>query len=148
MLAFAVAHHIATNVAALTFTPTATGGNVFVDWMPDQPDMAVAVMSQPGRPQRSKLPHDLPGIQLLVRGTKDTLRTTVELADDLYSLFAGMGRQVLAADTADEVIVVGCTAAQSSPVPLGRDDKGRPEYSLNLEFHIHNPTLHRPAVNA
>lgn len=147
MLAKAVAHYL-TELEILDYRESAVGGNTFIDWMPDSPDLAVALMSQPGRPQRSKLPHDLPGLQAIVRAPAQKSEQAHNLATEILEAMNGLAHTTLDPDGEHETIVVGCTASQSAPVPIGRDDKDRPEYSVNLDFHTHNPTSHRPGVNA
>lgn len=143
MLTLAVAKYLPTVIDALTFDETGTTGNVFNSWMPETPDLAVAVMAEPGLPQTSNLPTDLPGLQVLVRGPRYDTRTAFELARQVYSHLACLDGITLDADGADEIRVIGCTPLQSGPVPIGRDSNDRPEWSLNFTLRTHAPTAHR-----
>jgi len=146
MLSKAIAKHAPTVVDELTFNETTSGGNVFLEWMPDTPDTAVAVMTQPGLPQLSKRPVDLPGVQFLVRGEREAdPADSHALATELYAAFNCLDGVALDEGGNDEVWVAGCTALQSGPTYLGRDSNDRPEWSLNLTLRVHAPTTHRSA---
>ncbi len=146
MLSKAIAKHAATVVDALTFNETTAGGNVFIEWMPEAPDTAVAVMTQPGQPQLSKRPVDLPGVQFLVRGErKADPDDSYELASALYGAFNCLDGVTLDDGGPDEIYVIGCTALQSGPTYLGRDSNDRPEWSLNHSLRTYSPTTHRSA---
>lgn len=144
MIAAAVAKILDDSIESLTFRPNGAGGNVFVDWMPDQPDIAVAVMTRPGSPNLTKLPGETVGVQVLVRHT--STRAADDLADLIFDALACAPAQVLDDGGPDEVQVIGVTPGSHSPI--GRDVKERPEWSLNFTLRIHNPTSHRPAVTA
>lgn len=143
MLAFAVAKYLPTVVDTLTFDETGPSGNLFVTWMPSTPDLCVGIMGQPGQPQLSKLPVDLPGLQVLVRGVRYDTRTPFDLARSIYSALNCLDNVTLDQGGDDEVRVIGCTALQSDPTSIGRDDNGRPEWSLNFAFRTYAPTAHR-----
>ncbi len=143
MLAAAIARLLDAEVTGLTFAaPGATGGNVFVGWMPDSPDRAVAVMPGAPLPQTSKLPSDIPTMQLIVRDGVGQFGAAHELAESCRSALDCLPAQTLAAGTDDEVYVIGSTADQSGPVAMGRDVKDRPEFSLN--FTIERPKTEEP----
>lgn len=144
MIAKAIAHEL-NNVTGLKYDADGTTGNVFVDWMPDTPDHAVAVMSAAGLPQLSKLPHDLPAVQIICRGDTQNAVDAYATARAIYDHLTCMDAVTLAEGTADEVYVIGCTSMQSSPAPIGRDDRDRPEYSTNYQLRIFAPTTNRPA---
>lgn len=144
MIAGAIARTIDAAIPSLEYRPDTAGGNLFVDWMPDTPDVAVSVMTQPATPNLTKLPGDTAQVQVLVRHTDP-----IDLADMAAAIFdalACLPAQILAAGTPDEVQLIGCTATTSGPI--GRDEAGRPEWSLDASLRFHNPTSHRPAVTA
>ena len=144
MIAVAIAKHIDANVSGITRSNTA-GGNLFLGRMPDKPDEAVAVMPQPGLPQFDRSPTDLPTVQVLVRGAKRTPMSGYERARAIYDALNCLDGVLLDEGGDDEVFVIGCTAAQSDPIPLGPDATERPEWSLNFQLITHQPTTHRPA---
>lgn len=149
MLATAVAKLLDAQVVGLTFAATGqVGGNVFVGWMPDAPDRCVAVMPGAPLPQLSKLPTDQPTIQLIVRDAVGKYRAAHDLAEACRSAIDCLPAQVLADGTPDEVQIIGATADQSGPIDMGRDQKDRPEFSVNTTWRVHQPTTHRPAVTA
>jgi len=144
MLAAALAAHLAATVFGLTFNPAGPGGNVFVAHMPPAPDVAVAVMPAGGDWQPDRTGHDIPAIQIIVRGAPHDPHGSFEAARAIYSELTGLGPAVLDPGGPDEVFLIGATAVQSAPVPLGPDGNDRPEWSLNFRCHIHAPTVHRP----
>lgn len=144
MIAVAIAKHIDANVSGITRSNTA-GGNLFLGRMPDKPDEAVAVMPQPGLPQLDRSPTDLPTVQVLVRGAKRTPMSGYERARAIYDALNCLDGVLLDEGGDDEVFVIGCTAVQSDPIPLGPDATERPEWSLNFQLITHQPTTHRPA---
>lgn len=135
--------HTAGTVAGLRFDESGATGNVFVQSMPSTPDTAVAVMAGAGLPQPTKGAHDLPTLQILVRGADPV--ASHDLAQAIYSDLNCLDGVELATGTAHEVFVHGCTAAQSAPIPLGLDPNQRHEWSLNFDLSILSPTTHRPA---
>lgn len=145
MIAAAIAKHLAATVTGLSYTPTTTGGNVFLAHMPSTPDVAVAVMPTGGGREASRLPHDSPTVQVIVRGTIRAYRASHELAVTILGELACLDNVTLDDGGPDEVWLVGATPAQSAPVPMGADSNDRPEWSLNLELQVHHPSTHRPA---
>lgn len=144
--------HFATDLATLdglTYAPTDVDGNVFVDWMPDTPNLAVAVMHGAGLPQMTRNADDLPTLQVIVRGEQHDPASALLLCRAIYDRYQCRdGWELTGALDADgdpipPVWVSGCSALQSAPVPMGRDQLDRPEYSLNFSLLTHNPTTHR-----
>lgn len=148
MLAYALAHWLGQQAdSSLVWTPEGSGGSIYVDWHPDTPNKSVAIMTQPGQSTLSKLPGRRPGLQLIVRGEPQKSRATLEWATSIGARLDCISH-VDMGETGHEIHVVGITLLQDAPVPIGRDDKGRPEYTLNLACHTHNPTTHRPGAPA
>lgn len=144
MIAAAVAKILDDSIESLTFRPNGAGGNVFVDWMPDQPDVAVAVMTGQTTPNLSKLPCDVTAVQVLVRHT--SIRAVADLSAEINNTLACLPAQIVDEDGSDEIQIVGVTPGAYAPI--GRDVKERPEWSLNFSIRHHDPTSHRPAVTA
>lgn len=148
MLAVAIAQRLDARIAGLTYALAGqVGGNITVDWMPDTPNNAVAVMTDAGTAQLSKLPVDTPGAQILVRGEERSTVETYELAAAIYAEMQCLDAVTIGSGP-HAIYVIGCSCLQSGPIPIGRDEKNRPEYSLNFQLRVHNPTTHRPAVAA
>lgn len=145
MLAAAIAKYLADEVSGLTYTPTATTGNVFLAHMPAGPDVAVAVMPTGGGPEASFIPTDSPSVQVIIRGERHAHRASYALARTVYSTLTCLDNVLLDEDGDDEVWVVGCTARQSDPIPMGVDSNDRPEWSTNYDLIVHAPTANRPA---
>lgn len=149
MIARAVAKLLDAQIAGLTFTSDGqSGGNIFVGWMPDSPDRCVAVMPGAPLPQLSKLPTDIPTVQLIVRDGVGQYAAAHDLAEACRSAVDCLPAQVLDPAGPDEVVIIGATADQSGPIDMGRDQKDRPEFSVNTTWRTHNPSTHRPAVPA
>lgn len=144
MIAAAFAKHLDATLAGLTYIEDASGGNVFLDWEPAGPDVCVTISGRPGLPEESfKLPGGQPGLQIIVRGAPYQERTGRQLAFAIYSELDRLDGVTLDEGGADEVYVVGCTASQSEPTPIGRDDNHRPRWSLNFLARVNTPTVHR-----
>lgn len=148
--AAAFAGYLARHVEVWAFDAHGPDGNVFVQRMPPTPHTAVAVMSTGGLPYRTLAPVALPSIQLLVRGEPHAGPGVVyRHAAELLELFDGLdGAQLFAGpgDLDGPLWLIGCSALQSDPVPLGVDDLERHEYSVNLQARVSRPTELRPAV--
>jgi hypothetical protein len=147
MIPVAFAHYLGSlGDARLVWSPNGTNGTIFVGWQPDTPNRSVAVMPQPGASSLDNLAGRNAAVQLICRGA--TEREAYELAEYISGQLDCLDHTTFATGTDDELIVIGVTVQQDAPVPMGRDDKGRSEYSLNLTARIHNPTAHRPGVSA
>ena len=138
MLAAELATYL-TGQGLVTFKPNATGGDCFLEKLPQTPDEAVAIMSTGGFRSDGKLGYDSPTLQLLVRGTEDP-QAGFERAVALYDALHGLHAVEL---IEDGTYVVGCWAQQSAPVRLGPDENGRHEYSINLLLEVRSLTQHR-----
>jgi hypothetical protein len=147
VLAVACARY-ADSLGIVDFDETGPTGDCFIANMPPEPHQAVMFMPTGGAPQLTRRATDLATVQALIRGGKHDPRPAIERWQALYDAFTCLDRVTLDPGGEHEVLVIGCTAAQSGPVPLGQDENGRHEFSLNLGFRIHAPTTHRPAVLA
>jgi hypothetical protein len=147
VIAAAVAKYLAAEVTGLTYASTSTGGNVYVQYMPAGPDIAVAVMSTGGNAEPSRLPFDSPNVQVLVRGERHAQRAAYDMAREVYDTLAALSLVTLDDGGTDEVFVIGATPAQSDPISLGPDTNDRPEWSLNVGLQVSAPTTHRPAYS-
>lgn len=145
MIAAAFAHYLDSLAdARLVWDVDGATSTIFVDWMPDAPTQAVAIMSQPGGSNLDKLAGRDAAIQCIVRGS--TNRGAYDLAEFISEQLDCLAHYTVGVGTDDELTVIGSTLQQSAPVPMGRDTQGRSEYSLNIAARIHNPTSHRPGA--
>lgn len=147
MIAHAIARHLDAVIPGLVYS--GPGVNVFVDHMPANPPIAVAVLGQPGVAQRTRNASSTPGVQVLVRGAIDVgSRPPHDMALAILDALDCMPSQTIAVGTPDEVHVIGCTADQDEPIGMGVDTTNRHEFSVNFSLRVSAPTTHRPAVNA
>lgn len=117
-----------------------TGGNVFLEALPQQPDVCVALKSYGGPPPDSGLPYDSPIIQILVRGDEDP-KTATDLWYAIYSVLHG----AVNVDLPDGTRLVAALVQQSAPINIGPDANGRHRFSMNVRLEVVNATAHRPA---
>lgn len=110
---------------------------------PDTPDAVIGVMPDGGRAQLTKVPYDLPSVQVIVRGSDPAAAHDVAVA--VMEALSCLDGVTLDDGGADEVYLVGMTAAQSHPIPMGFDDARRPEFSVNFDATITAPTTNRSA---
>ena len=123
----------------LTFDESGTSGDTFIGVLPDSPDEANAIYSEGGPTPSPKFIEDERDIQFICRGTVDP-RNALSTANDIYSELQGASKFAL---TADGIYVIMINGVQSGPIHIGRDDKGRHKYSLNLRVEYENTTEHR-----
>lgn len=146
----AMAEHIAANHPDLAYDANGVGGQIFVATMPTVPDtdtkVNVAVMPYGGAEEANRLPTNRPLVQLLIRSKRFDPRPALEVWDDLYGMFAALDLADIG--TTSPVRVISCTPVQSGPVALGKDVNDRHEFTLDLEFRVHAPSTHRPALTA
>lgn len=146
MFARAIAKHLSGRTLGgvdLLFVANDAGGNVFVAHMPDQPDTAVAVMPDGGRAQLTKVAYDLPSVQLIVRSADPA--TAHDVAVAVMEALNCLDGVTLDDGGADEVSLVGLTAAQSHPIPMGLDPARRHEFSVPFDGTVSAPTTNRSA---
>lgn len=142
MIDTAIAKHL-TTLELVTYDPDGADGDCFVGFMPSTPDAAVMIKLTGGLPQPSKEPDDRPTVQILVRGTRQDRQGALDWAVAILGALNCLDGVTLDEGGADEVYVVGLTAAQSAPIDIGKDDNDRHELSLNFDAYTHAPTLNR-----
>jgi hypothetical protein len=125
-------------VDGLTYSDSA-GGNVFVEALPQTPDVAVVVKSFGGAEPDSGNPYDTIDIQILVRGDEDP-ETALSLWDALFDELHGAVQEQLPEGT----YLVACIVQQAGPVNIGPDTNGRHRFSMNLRLETVHSTKHRP----
>lgn len=128
MLSAALAEYLDTEGVA-TYDATGVSGNVFLDALPDSPEVAVAIRQVPGQRKELGQPEEYPAIQVLVRGTRDP-STAEELATAIYDALHGLMNTDLGGSA---YWVVMCQAMQH-PGWIGADDNSRHIYSINFNL--------------
>lgn len=129
----------------LTYTGTTSAtGNVIVGTMPAEPNECVGIFPLPGLPQTTVAPTDLPSVQLRTRAK--SVHDAERMAHDIIDRLNCLDRVTLDPGGTDEVYVIGMTAAQSTPTPLGRDGNQRSEFTVSIDLRVHAPSTNRPAT--
>lgn len=133
-----IARHLAER-GLVTYDPTGTAGNCFIETMPSTPDEAVAltIYDGGGEPD-SLLGYDEPRMQVRVRGTRDP-RVSRARCHAIRSELHGLGPVVLPGGT--ELILSVCL--QPAPASLGVDANQRHEHVANFRMEIRAVTAHR-----
>jgi hypothetical protein len=128
----------------VTYSAT-SGGDCFLEHLPDSPDAAVMVLSTGGNPLGAAATYgwDEPTVQLMVRGAADDPTTPAASAQALYDALQGLRYVTLDEGGDDEVRLCSCTSLQTAPFNLGRDEKDRYRFTLNFALHVRRPTEHR-----
>lgn len=139
------AHLLATLVDAAVYAPAErlggpAGGNVTIGRLQETPDLLFAVTRYGGGESDSLSPTDEPRFQVRVRGPAADERVAEQAAQDVYDNLHGLGRYVMAGGTYLSPLI----GVNGGPVPMGRDQTGRPEWAINFRAHIQRPTRHRP----
>jgi hypothetical protein len=132
-----IARHLA-GLGLIAYETAGTGGNTFLESMPDSPDEAVALTLYDSAEPDSKLGYDEPRLQVRCRGTRDR-RVSRERCQAIYDELNGLGPLALPDGT--ELIL--CFALQGGPVSLGVDAKGRHEHVTNYQLEHRSLTKHR-----
>jgi hypothetical protein len=131
-----LAQHLQT-ASLLTYDPTGTSGDCFIDAMPATPDECVVLGLYGGPQPDSRLGYDPPNLQVRVRGTGDP-RVSRSRANALYSELHGLGPVTLA----DGTELLSCNAIQTV-TSMGLDDQRRFEHVFNCYLEIRSITAHR-----
>lgn len=132
-----LARHLAAQ-NLLTYETAGTGGDVFLESMPDAPDIAVALTLYEAQEPDSKLGYDEPRLQVRCRGTRDR-RVSRQRCQDIYNELEGLTDTELP----DGTVLISCFALQGGPVSLGIDAKGRHEHVTNYQLEVRSLTKHR-----
>jgi hypothetical protein len=96
------------------------------------------VYTNGGEESDAKLPYDVVGIQIVVRGEPST-SWAIDTWRAIYNELHGK-RNATLPDGSYVVFIMGTGA---SPYPLGPDDNGRPQYSADYRAEFLNPTKER-----
>ena len=112
------------------FDTEGVDGNIFIGYMPTNPDKAIAIYPTEGLGDDLWNGTQRPAVQIMTRGNGD-VRTALKLADSVYNELQGLHNEELFG-----IYVVSCLANTYSPVELGQDSQGRFEcaYTFRLEI--------------
>lgn len=119
------------SVGLVQYDPEGVTGDCYAYRMPNKPDHAVMVEIIGGPTSSIAHAYELPQLHLLVRGGLDP-REAETRALDLYRHLHALDSVTLPRGT----YVVSCRGIQSGPVPIGRDENGRFEFSLNFQLEV------------
>ncbi len=114
------------------------GGNCFIDHVPDAPDQLLSLWGTPGPRPDGRLGWDIVGLQARCRGTSDP-KVSSDKCLEIYDWLHGRDDFTLP----DGTYVVGITAVQSSPMPIGQDKNGRHEHTMNFDIDVRALTRNR-----
>ncbi|MEU8989969.1 minor capsid protein [Streptomyces sp. NPDC048558] len=121
----------------VTYDPTGTAGDLFIEIMPPEPDAAVALWLYDGEAPDARNAYDTPRLQVRVRGGPDP-RVSRRRCWEIYSALHGLARVALADGT-----WLVLAAARGTPAPMGPDSNGRHEHVVNLDVDLSAPTNNR-----
>ncbi|SNR44095.1 hypothetical protein SAMN06265360_10621 [Haloechinothrix alba] len=111
---------------------------IVVGASPSSPDEVIVVATYQGQESDFKLGYDESHIQLRVRGTQDASRA-FRRAQAIYDDWHGTGSVEL--PSGHQVLSV--IGTQSGPIPIGRDDNGRFEHTINFRAEWRNTSNNR-----
>jgi hypothetical protein len=105
--------------------------NLFLNEIPETaPDLCVGVFDSGGLPPTLGYVYEYPTVQVRVRGTKGDFRPAEELARDIKRELHGVANHWL--DSVTRIVLI---QAMGEPFMLGRDDNGRPIFTINFQIH-------------
>ena len=111
------------------------GTDLFLQFMPDTPDLCVGVYEYQGRPpvetMGARLPVvEMPRVQVIVRGAVDDYPTARDRAVGIRAALAVISDQTFAG------VVLMRLAASGTVMPMGVDEKQRPKVSANFQAWV------------
>lgn len=108
--------------------------SIYIDFLPDT-NNAVGIFNSGGFQSSTKLPDDMPTLQIRTRNIDSATAFTTLLT--IYSLLHGYH------GTVNTIVINNIYGLQSNPQSLGKDDKGRQEYVINFALEIKRTTQFR-----
>ena len=104
--------------------------------LPEDPDIAVAIIERPGLPSMRVFQRDLPAyerarVQILVRGSTSGTQAARTMADNIWQQMVKVANQVLPGATSGFTYLT--IDDVSPPASAGLDQKGRPMFSAYYE---------------
>jgi len=104
------------------------GQGLFVSFQPPEPDDCIAVYDTGGYAPDIDVPLRDPGCQVLVRATEYPV--AMQRAQEIFDLLHAKGNFALGS------YWIYFAKAEHEPTPIGLDENGRPEITLNFHFKI------------
>lgn len=120
------------------YDPTGASGDLFVEAMPQTPDVCVVLTVYGGPEPDSLLGYDEPSLQVRVRGGPDPRVSRVR-AEAIRSELHGLGPLTLQ----DGTELLSCISIQAAPASIGVDASGRHEHVCNYRLEVRSITTHR-----
>jgi hypothetical protein len=112
------------------FREDTKGGDTFIDHVPALPDAVIGIFTNPGLAGDFKFAYDNPSFQVRARAGKDPRVASARLKA-IYDALHGLGMTAMG-----DYLVIKIEATQSEPAPIGADDNGRYEYTVNFDAHV------------
>jgi len=107
----------------------AQADDIHLTRMPESPDSVITVLDQPGSPPEHMLWYYKPKVQVLVRGSRNSYKSTKSLANNVLTCLHTYGPWVTG-----DTNYVGIWAT-SDVIFIGYDNSDRPVFSLNFLIH-------------
>jgi hypothetical protein len=111
--------------------------SVYCEVLPETPDTCIGVYTRAGAAPSTAAGLERKAVQVLVRGTAQDGRASYTIAETIYNLLHRMTPN--AAIVTGGEIVQQIMANNSGPYHIGRDVKGRHEWSINFTVWVWNP---------
>lgn len=127
-----LARHLAA-LGLLTYDPTGTSGDTFIETMPPRPDAAVSLTLYDAGPPTARDDAADQRLQIRVRGGPDP-RVSRRRAQAIYDALHGL-TDVQLGDGTYLVLVT----ARGIPAPMGNDTTGRHEHAVNFDVATAGP---------
>lgn len=115
------------------FVEGGTGGNIFINAMPAQPNEAIAIFATGGPTIDPRNEYASRAIQVLIRTAANDPRPGETTAQSVIDVLKGFNTGYLAAGGN---YVVDVEASQDGPNNIGQDENGRYEFSQNFIVQI------------
>lgn len=122
----------------VVYEQSGTGGDCYIESMPQAPDECVVLTLYGGPEPDSLLGYDEPSLQARTRGGPDP-RVSRARNEAIRNELHGLGPITLP----DGTLMLSCFAVQAVPASLGIDDVGRHEHVTNYRLETRSVTKHR-----
>ena len=135
VLSAALAWHLA-SLELVRYPPAGSGvaWPGYVESLPDAPDEAVVILSRAGFPSLDLSGYETPELQVIVRGAAGPVRPARTLAERIRRALHDTDTVTWADGTPDVAPIFTCVANEPSPLSLGFDPNGRPQWSVSFQI--------------
>jgi hypothetical protein len=119
------------------FQPNATPGDwvIVISRLRDSPNKMICIYDTPGFAPEPGLDINYPSVQILVRGQPDGYIDGMRKAINIKDVLLGRPTELRGGD------LWASFTMSSDIIPLGYDEKERPEFALNFNLIIHQGDL-------